>query len=142
MLAHGANFNFSIWYVELKGVSNQETVQAHYQQFMQVSETCISLSKYREEEVLRLCLKHFRQRNYMDIFNALQQTTKLGLEDPLLTELHAELVSNGNFDRTETLMSQAAHKNLFEEYISECVYKPKWKKIVSTDLGNIFSIDE
>jgi hypothetical protein len=71
----------------------------------------------------------------MDIFHALQQRTKLGLEDPLLTELHDELVSNGNFDRTETLMSQAAHKNLFGEYIAECVYKPKWRKIMSTDLG-------
>jgi len=48
--------------------------------------------KYRENEVIRLCLKHFRQRCYLDTFNSLQQLTNIKLEDQLLTDLHTNLV--------------------------------------------------
>ena len=36
---------------------------------------------FREREALRLCLKHFRQRNYLDIYEDLQEVnivTKVG----------------------------------------------------------------
>jgi len=36
------------------------------------SQALESFVRYREDEALRLCLKHFRQRNYMDVFSALQ----------------------------------------------------------------------
>lgn len=49
--------------------------------------------QFRETEVIRLCLKHFRQRNYQDTFESLQKRTDLKLEDDLLTEIHQKLVS-------------------------------------------------
>lgn len=49
--------------------------------------------QYREREAIRLCLKHFRQRHYMEAFQELSKKTKVSLEHPLLTELHDLLVS-------------------------------------------------
>ncbi|KAJ3045304.1 Muskelin 1, intracellular mediator containing kelch motif [Rhizophlyctis rosea] len=122
-LAWGANFNFSIWYVEVRGTSQGEVVDKLYWDFM----------NWRENEALRLCLKHFRQRNYLDIFEGLQQRGRVQLEDSLLTELHRHLVINGDFEKAEELISQAAARDLFQDYISDCAYKPVWKKIVPAD---------
>ncbi|TPX71748.1 hypothetical protein SpCBS45565_g00878 [Spizellomyces sp. 'palustris'] len=123
LLAWGANFNFSIWYVELRGICQSEIVEKAYWDYI----------NYRENEVIRLCLKHFRQRNYLDTFGSLQQRTQLQLEDPLLTDLHRHLVINGDFTTAEELIRQAAERNLFQDYISECTYRPLWKKIVPED---------
>ena len=47
----------------------------------------------QEKEAVRLCLKHFRQRNFMDSFEQLQKRTKIDLEDPILTQLYHALVT-------------------------------------------------
>lgn len=49
--------------------------------------------QYREREAIRLCLKHFRQRQYIEAYEELQKKTKIALEHPILTELHDMLVS-------------------------------------------------
>lgn len=49
--------------------------------------------QYREHQAIRLCLKHLRQHNYMEAFEALQKKTKVTLEDPLLDRIHNTLVS-------------------------------------------------
>ncbi|KAL5034044.1 hypothetical protein RTP6_001923 [Batrachochytrium dendrobatidis] len=123
LLAWGANFNFSIWYTELRGISQPDIVASTYQQY----------SNYRETEVIRLCLKHFRQRNHQDSFQKLQERTNIRLEDVLLTDLHKHLVVNGNFDEAEELLIRAASRNLFDDYISCCTYKPVWKLILPAD---------
>ncbi|KAJ3300279.1 Muskelin 1, intracellular mediator containing kelch motif [Borealophlyctis nickersoniae] len=130
LLAWGANFNFSIWYVELRGICNPEVVEKAYWDYI----------NYRENEVIRLCLKHFRQRNYQETFDCLQERTRLQLEDPLLTELHRSLVNyepvvNGDFETAEELIRQAADRDLFQDYISECPYRPIWKRIVPAESG-------
>lgn len=91
------------------------------------------LTQYRETQVIRLCLKYFRQRNHLDLFQLLQERTKLQLENPLLAELHLRLVVNGDFQGAEELLSGAAQQSLFSEYISECQYKPLWRKINPLD---------
>ncbi|KAJ3076625.1 Muskelin 1, intracellular mediator containing kelch motif [Podochytrium sp. JEL0797] len=116
-LAWGPNFNFSIWYVELRGIQQSDQVERIHNNYL----------NYRENEVARLCLKHFRQRNYLDAFEALQNRTQLQLEDPLLTELHGALVVNGDFAASEEIMQQAHDRNLFTEYVRRCSYKPLWK---------------
>ncbi|RKO92671.1 Muskelin N-terminus-domain-containing protein, partial [Blyttiomyces helicus] len=123
LLAWGANFNFSIWYVELRGISNPEYVE----------KTRCEYINYRENEVIRLCLKHFRQRNYLDTFDCLHRRTQLQLEDPLLTDLHRTLVLEGDFAMAEDLITEAAERNLFQDYISECTYRPVWKRILPSD---------
>lgn len=49
--------------------------------------------KYRERQAVRLCLKHLRQFDYTEAFEALQKKAKVQLEHPLLTQLHSLLVS-------------------------------------------------
>ncbi|CAB4386012.1 hypothetical protein RhiirA5_492663 [Rhizophagus irregularis] len=123
LVAYGPNFNFSIWYVELKGIRDQEIVQKAYYDHI----------TYRENEAIRLCLKHFRQRNYLDVFNLLQSKTNLLIEDPFLTELYTQLVVNGDFQMAEDSMTDAAEKGLFEEYIRSFEYKLQWTKIEATN---------
>ena len=50
--------------------------------------------QFREKEAIRLCLKHFRQRQFTEAYEALQKKTKVSLEHPILTELHSMLVSS------------------------------------------------
>ncbi|KAJ3265912.1 Muskelin 1, intracellular mediator containing kelch motif [Chytriomyces hyalinus] len=118
-LAWGPNFNFSIWFVELKGISQPEHVDKIYWDYV----------NYRENEVIRLCMKHFRQRNYLDAFECLQKRTQLQLEDPLLTQLHDSLVMNGDFSVAEDIVQQAYTRDLYTEYVRECSYKPEWRRI-------------
>lgn len=82
-------------------------------------------------EAVRLCLKHFRQRNYLDLFQMVQTQTNLKLEHPLLTELHHHLVIDGEFDAAEKLMTEGLQKNLFADHISSLPYKPQWNRIVT-----------
>jgi hypothetical protein len=66
----------------------------------------------------------------MDAFSCIQQRTNLQLEDPLLTELHQNLVHNGDFDAAEDLVTRAYERGMFLEYVAECNYKPQWRKVV------------
>lgn len=86
--------------------------------------------------MIRLCMKHFRQRNMLDLFESLQLKTQLRLEDPLLTELNQLLVRTGDFSQIEQLLENAAKLDLFEEYISDCKYKPLWKRLTASSLEN------
>ncbi|KAF9172613.1 Muskelin 1, intracellular mediator containing kelch motif [Mortierella sp. AD010] len=119
LMAWGANFNFSVWHVEVKGIPDAELVQETYFQYI----------NFRERESVRLCLKHFRQRKLFDAFKALQERTNIQLEDNLLTKLHHELVIKGNFKRAEELMMEAAERDLFNDYIRSYDYKPIWKRL-------------
>ncbi|KAF9548799.1 Muskelin 1, intracellular mediator containing kelch motif [Mortierella hygrophila] len=121
LMAWGANFNFSVWHVEVKGIPDTELVQETYFQYI----------NFRETESVRLCLKHFRQRKLFDAFKALQERTHTRLEDPLLTKLHQELVLRGNFKRAEELIAEAAERGLFDQYIQAYDYKPIWKRLRS-----------
>jgi hypothetical protein len=108
--------------VELRGISDAALVQKAYQDFV----------SYRESESIRLCLKHLRQRNYLDLFQMIQAQTNLQLEHPLLTELHHQLVINGDFDRAEELMMEGLQKGLYQDYICSLPYKPLWSRIAPT----------
>ena len=63
--------------------------------------------QFREREAIRLCLKHFRQKNYNEVFASLQKKTKIQLEHPRLTELHNSLVKDGNYEEPDRLVNQA-----------------------------------
>lgn len=119
LMAWGANFNFSIWYVELRGISEPTIVQEAWRGYVE----------YRENEAIRLCLKHFRQRNFVECFAALQKQTGLQLEDPVLTELHRCVVIDGNLQRAEQIMEESLDRGLFAEYMANCSYKPLWKRV-------------
>ncbi|KAI9021961.1 Muskelin N-terminus-domain-containing protein [Hyaloraphidium curvatum] len=119
LVSHGGNFNFSIWYLELRGIANPDIVKACHTQWI----------SHRENQLYRLCLKHFRQRNFLEAFGALQSATQLQLEDPMLTELHRRLVIGGDFVGAEELIVKASEKNIFRDWIVSSPYQPMWKKV-------------
>lgn len=115
----GPCFSYSIWYVELTGVHDPDTVQP----------CLLSYNEYRESQAIRLCLKHFRQNNYHEAFESLQKRSKVKLEHPLLTELHTNSVGKGDFEACERLIGIAEQDGLFSAYIASQDYKPQWKLI-------------
>uniref|UniRef100_A0A667Z6M9 Muskelin 1, intracellular mediator containing kelch motifs n=1 Tax=Myripristis murdjan TaxID=586833 RepID=A0A667Z6M9_9TELE len=120
LMSWGPSFNFSIWYIELHGIEDPDVVQP-----------CLNwYSKYREQEAIRLCLKHFRQHNYTEAFESLQKKTRIALEHPMLTHLHDRLVLRGDFDACEELIDKAVRDGLFNQYISQQEYKPRWSQII------------
>ncbi|XP_039250977.2 muskelin-like [Styela clava] len=119
LLSWGSAFNFSIWYVELRGIEETEIVQPCLKWYYE----------HREREAIRLCLKHFRQHNYVEAFQSLQKKTKITLEHPLLTELHRKLVMDGDFEECENIMQKAVTEDLFNHYISHQEYKAQWANI-------------
>ncbi|KAJ3385740.1 Muskelin 1, intracellular mediator containing kelch motif [Lobulomyces angularis] len=120
LLAHGANFNFSIWYVEVRGTSDAALLDKTYKDYV----------NYKENEVIRLCLKHFRQRNMLEAFTTLHRHARESYEDPILSKLHHNIAMEGNFIASEEILIKACENSLFEEYISGYPYKPLWSRIV------------
>jgi Muskelin N-terminus len=57
-----------------------------------ISLNIVDVMQRQEQEVVRLCLKHFRQHKYVEAFEALQRHTRVVLEHPALTDLHTQLV--------------------------------------------------
>ena len=54
----------------------------------------------------------------------------------MLTELHQNIVIDGNFDDAEKLLQKACTENLFDEYISDLPYKLKWSRILPKPNAN------
>jgi hypothetical protein len=107
--------------VNLKGLNDSSIVQqAHHW-----------MTEQREHEAIRLCLKHFRQKNYIEAFETLRKKTKIPLEDELLTKLYEVLVVQGQFDRSEQMIDDCVRKGLFDEYIKLQPCRPVWNEFVT-----------
>lgn len=89
-------------------------------------------------ETIRLCLKHFRQKNMMDVYQTLLSNTRIELEHPMIGKLHQALVTEGNFELAQDIILEAnKEKNLFESFVQEAKYVPSWFKIsASNDDGD------
>ncbi|XP_046436398.1 muskelin isoform X1 [Neodiprion lecontei] len=135
----GPSFNFSIWHVHLAGVDDQKLVKSSIECFnSQVRQqhntnVFIPLNKYRQKEVLRLCMKHFRRLEYPEIVNTLQRVTGVSLEDSRLSTLYDILVTKGDHCQAERFISNAVNMGLFNEYINAQAYRAIWTKIFSKD---------
>lgn len=119
----GPSFNFSIWYVAIEG-DNSDGI---------VNPALAWHDKFRETEAIRLCLKHFRQQNYIEAFESLQKRTRIQLEDPLLTELHTCLVRQGDYGRTEEIITRAIEDGLFDDWIGGQQPVPCWNALILPD---------
>lgn len=83
-------------------------------------------SQLREVELVRLCLKHFRQQGYDLAFRALQEETSIVLEDPMMSELHTALVVQGDFQKTENFVEKAITDGMVDTYLTNQDYKASW----------------
>ncbi|XP_037034609.1 muskelin isoform X2 [Bradysia coprophila] len=116
LLSFGVAFNFSIWYVELLGNDDPLFVQ----------KSLGDLNNYRETEIVRLCLKHFRQQGYHSAFKVLREQTNVTLESQLMSDLHETLVVNGNFAKTEEYVEQFIANGLIDNYCMKQKYNAYW----------------
>ncbi|ALC41608.1 muskelin, partial [Drosophila busckii] len=117
LLSWGPSFNFSIWYIELHGQDDPMY-------------TCARMKSYnslREVEIIKLCLKHFRQQGYMKAFDALQEQTQVRLEHTLISELHKYLVVDGDFEGAERFIADCIDEGLMDDYLNKKDYKHTWQ---------------
>ncbi|GAA5807665.1 hypothetical protein MFLAVUS_001036 [Mucor flavus] len=121
--AFGANFNYSIWYVEVRGINEESIIQR----------VCSEFENFKEMETTRLCLKYFRQKNMMDVFHILKTKTGVELEHPLLSDLHNHLVIDANFGAAEQVLNQAHKREIYKPYSESSPYTPFWKQIETDD---------
>jgi hypothetical protein len=85
-------------------------------------------------ETIRLCLKHFRQKNMMDIYQQLKAKTGIELEHPIIGKLHQALVTEGNFEQAEEIILNAdQNRNLFQQFVQEAKYSPNWHRIYASN---------
>ncbi|KAI9178994.1 hypothetical protein H9P43_005656 [Blastocladiella emersonii ATCC 22665] len=116
-------FPYSIWYLEAHGIADP----------LVVDRARASLEATRENELVRACLKFFRQRNFSRAFAALAaevaQHPGAALEDPLLSQLHACVVHQRDYEAAERLIVSAAEQGMLDEHVSQAAWTPKWAPV-------------
>lgn len=115
----GPAYNYTIWYVELQGKNHEELIN-------HAMET-INLRK--EEEAVRILLKHLRRRRYKDAFEALSRESGVRLEGPLQARLWNALVENEDYKLAEEIFDEAVAEGQLEWYMSWQPYTPSWREM-------------
>lgn len=143
LAAWGSNFNFSIWYVELKGweyeggsndnnaINNNNALLSHSATSKMVLSSLEAYKAAKNHRTTRLVLKFLRQQNHREAFAALQASSKIQLEAPLITHLHG-LLEEQRFLEAENLILQAFQddSSIFDEYIHNHVpFQVEWTEI-------------
>jgi muskelin len=127
LAAWGSNFNFSIWYIELRGweasgdPSSSQSVKATLDEY----------NKIKEEQTTRLILKFLRQQNHQEAFAALQNNSGIQLEAPVVTQLH-NLMKQNCFKEAEQLLINLFNHDpkIFDQYLHDNVpYQVQWIKM-------------
>ncbi|KAK2582051.1 hypothetical protein KPH14_002756 [Odynerus spinipes] len=119
----GPSFNFSIWHVRLNGINDPKIVGP-----------CIEwVNMYRQKEVIRLCMKHFRRLEQPEVVETLQRVTGVTLEDPRLSMLYDLLVTKGDHLQAEGFISNAIMTGLLNDYINAQTYRAVWTKLSTSD---------
>ncbi|KAJ1913858.1 hypothetical protein IWQ60_009050 [Tieghemiomyces parasiticus] len=125
LMAYEHKFNFTIWYLELRGSQDPAVVQPLLTQYQ----------RYCERTALRLCLKAIHQYNpdHYDpraVLGPVRGSDPLTvqLEDPLVTDLRGA-VTTGRFDRVEALLARAQTADFLHDYIRRCPYTADWAPV-------------
>lgn len=124
LAAWGSNFNFSIWYMELRGWEDTNTVQL-------VKATLEEYNQSKKAQTTRLILKFLRQHNHQDAFASLQNDSGIQLEAPVVTQLHSHMAQK-QFQAAEQLLITLFTQNpqIFNQYLHENVpYEAHWTRL-------------
>ena len=133
LAAWGSNFNFSIWYIELRGWVDNDNVDDGVNG-VNGGLVQAALEEYTQANVIettRLILKFLRQHGHQEAFQSLQQRTGIQLEAPLVTQLH-QLVTQNHLDEAENLLLKVYTSNpeIFDQYLHENVpYQAHWTQL-------------
>ncbi|KAJ0174253.1 hypothetical protein K1T71_010399 [Dendrolimus kikuchii] len=115
----GPAYNYTIWYVELHGKVHEDLINK--------SMDTINLRK--EEEAVRILLKHLRRRRYKDAFEALSRESGVQLEGPIQARLWNALVENGDYKMAEQIFDEAVSDGELDWYMSWQPYTPVWRQM-------------
>ena len=117
LASHGSNFNFSIWYVELKGLNGSDVL----------AQVATKWAQMMEREAWRVCLDFIR-RNPLSAscFEQLSQISGVQVEDPRLAEIYKTIVDKGPL-QAEPLID-ALPSGLFNNHKQ---YSVEWTRIQS-----------
>ncbi|XP_045452332.1 muskelin [Melitaea cinxia] len=115
----GPAYNYTIWYVELQG-KNHETL---------INSAMDTIDLRKEEEAVRILLKHLRRRRYKDAFEALSRESGVQLEGPVQARLWNALVENGDYKLAEKILDEAADAGELDWYMSWQPYTPEWRQL-------------
>lgn len=113
--------NSSLWHVKLSGITDYKTVKSGLDYLQEVKYLyliffcCIKnlfiyiciLKQYKERETVRLCLKHFRKYQKLEIVDTIKRITGIDVEDPQLSALYDLLVVKGDHDQAEQFIANA-----------------------------------
>ncbi len=120
--AWGNNFNFSIWYVELRGILDLPTVKMANQLY----------HEQQRRAAWRLCLKFLKgEQSVQALLPAIEEASGFSHEAPLLQALYSLTVEKGDFSGVESLLKESVYnQNLFDEYIKTTVpYQCQWERL-------------
>ncbi|THH00239.1 hypothetical protein EW145_g7119 [Phellinidium pouzarii] len=126
--AHGHNFNTSVWYVSLLGITDEVYVRRIKDGFVQNKETV----------AMRHVLKHLRQRRHITTYQQLLFRTGVPLEHPLISQLYETLVLQGAWSAAEQKLDEIASTGLFSSYIHACTPQARWRRLRGTDANGDF----
>ncbi|XP_052743580.1 muskelin [Bicyclus anynana] len=115
----GPAYNYTIWYVELQGKNHEDLINS--------AMDTINLRK--EEEAVRILLKHLRRRRYKDAFEALSRESGVQLEGAAQARLWQALVENGDYTLAEQIFDEAAEAGELDWYMSWQPYTPEWRQL-------------
>ena len=128
LAAWGSNFNFSIWYIELRGWTDSMAaascgglVKAALEEYNRV----------KESETTRLVLKFLRQHCHTAAFTALQNDVAVQLEAPIVTQLHSLIIQN-SLNEAEALLIDLYSKDhtVFDQFLHTKVsYEVHWTRL-------------
>ncbi|XP_041985047.1 muskelin [Aricia agestis] len=113
----GPAYNYTIWYVELLG-KNQEDI---------INSAIHIINLRKEEEAVRILLKHLRRRRYKEAFEALSRESGVQLEGPVQSRLWNALVEMGDYKMAEQIFEEAANGGELDWYMSWQPYTPSWR---------------
>lgn len=121
--AYGQNYHTSIWHVAMTGITDHSYVE----------KMRIKFDDYRESAVLLHILKHLRQRRLLTSYKSILSSTSIRLEHPLITQLYATLVLQGNWFGAESLLHKLSEAGLFDAYLHACQPHAVWKRLHGVD---------
>ncbi|XP_011301120.1 muskelin [Fopius arisanus] len=115
----GPSFNFSIWHVRLTGMDDPLVIAP-----------CIKyVEQYFQNEIIRLCMKHFRRLEQPQVVQTLESVGNVKLEDQRLSVLYEILVNRGDHHEAEHFITNAIGIGLLDDYMNSQPYRAVWKKM-------------
>lgn len=155
LVAHVPNYNSSVWFVELKGVTTEALVTRASEEYQ---EHCDSLTT-------RMVLKHLRAKGHQAAFEALLKSCNMEapveddyvsgrqpipsstigssqrpFEHPIVSQL-LQAVMRGDWDAAEDCLERSARSSdssdddvsLFAAFVSRCPQQARWSRLNGTN---------